>query len=121
MNDLPSRVTVMVPTPIAEQLRVQGSAFPASKRRGPIPELVIDAAGVAATVISLLQGPQTTRELARLLYTWTRDHHDDKGAETHLVASGPGGRLELTVTGRTDIAELESLLQNTIFAEDSDA
>jgi hypothetical protein len=122
MNEVSSRVPVTVPIPIAEGLRANGLALPSNRRRGPVPELMIEAAGVGATVISLLQTPETLRELARLMYTWTRGRHDETSAETHLIASGPDGRrLELTVTGRTDMSELESLLQRTVFAPGADS
>jgi hypothetical protein len=110
-------VTVHLPSDVAEDLIAAGLAQRTLGRRSG---LMLETAGVAATVISLLQGPDTVVQLARMLRDWSAVHLSSArhGHPVVISARGPKGRVDLQLTDRTDLAEVESLLRRTVFADE---
>jgi len=88
-------------------------------RRSAALDLVVEAGGIAATVISLLQGPTTVRDLAAALREWARGLAAPVRSAI-VSAEGPAGRVELELTGDIDLDEVAQLLRSTAFARDPD-
>ena len=105
---------VEVPEAVAAELVELGVGRPAPRRRAGV---LLETAGVAATVITLVQGPETLVHLARALVTWVRGSAAADDSQVTLSAEGPKGRLELQLDRATDLAAVESLLRTTVFAD----
>ncbi len=88
-------------------VRLPAARVPA--RRGAALDLVVEASGIAANVISLLQGPTTVRDLAAALREWARG--PTAPVRSAIVsAEGPAGRVELELTDDIDLDEVAQLL-----------
>ncbi|MFI1645491.1 hypothetical protein ACH4XT_00880 [Streptomyces avidinii] len=113
-------VKMSVPAELAELLVTEGHATPTRGRRSSQWGLDGDFIGGAATVIALLQAPQTIAYLAgaiRSLASRRRAGRPDDRARMYVEAIGPHGQIRFD--GEATVEEIERLLQRTILPAQS--
>ncbi len=95
---------------IAAEALTAGIARRNLSRRGVLPELCVTGATVGATVVTLLQAPDTYIRLADIVkkvLTRRSSKHAIK-----LTVSGPLGSIEIEVTADTDVTALAKLIED---------
>jgi hypothetical protein len=115
------RVRVRLPRPVAQALIDDGLAERLPSLRTPVMQIIVDGLGVAATTITLLQGPATARSVAHQLREWLRASEPKSGEETTsepitirvLNLDGADGR---TVITNLDIGELTAFAESVVLA-----
>lgn len=108
------RIVIKLPVDLATEVEDSGMG-----RRIPlvrsdlsiIPAIAIEAAQVAATLISLAQGPTTITDLARMIISWkTRHSERSRSPHTTISAEGPSGRVMLDLSGEISIDDVAKVL-----------
>ncbi|MFD6969295.1 hypothetical protein [Streptomyces sp. NPDC059979] len=113
-------IKMSVPGELAELLVAEGYATPTRGRRSSQWGLDGDFIGGTATVISLLQAPQTVAYLAgviRSLASRRRDGRVDDRSRMYVEAVGPHGQIRFD--GEATVEEIERLLRRTILPAQS--
>ena len=105
-----SRVTLEVPADIAIALETEGLCERLPRRRGHITQLVVDGAETTAVIISLLQGPDTVRSLARLVLTSGK-----RDTRRSVSIRGPEGEASINVVGDVAREDLVRFLEAGLF------
>ncbi|CAM5335117.1 hypothetical protein [Streptomyces avidinii] len=108
-------IKMSVPGELAELLVAEGHATPTRGRRSSQWGLDGDFITGTATVIALLQAPQTIAYLAgaiRSLASRRRAGRPDDRARMYVEAIGPHGQIRFD--GEATVEEIERLLQRTI-------
>ncbi|MFJ4863187.1 MULTISPECIES: hypothetical protein [unclassified Streptomyces] len=108
-------IKLSVPGELAELLVAEGHATQTRGRRSSQWGLDGDFIGGAATVIALLQAPQTIAYLAGAIRSFAsrrRAGRPDDRARMYVEAIGPHGQIRFD--GEATVEEIERLLQRTI-------
>ena len=112
-----SQVLVRLPEAIVRQLESARVATRVPITREPLyldPSLWTTGAQVVATIITLVQGPLTVRDLTRWVKDWiARDEEIAAGAVT-LHARGPNGVVHLTLSANTPPEDIASVIRLVI-------
>jgi hypothetical protein len=107
---------VRLPKEVADELLASESAIRVRPvRSGGVAELVSDSAVVGATLVSLLQGPNTLNQLHAAVHTWLLRGRSREGFRS-ISVRGPRGSARVEVTNDSDLEELASVLARTILA-----
>ncbi|WP_338898254.1 hypothetical protein WBG99_23795 [Streptomyces sp. TG1A-60] len=114
-------IKMSVPSELAELLVTDGHATVTRGRRSSQWALDGDFLGQTATVIALLQAPQTIAYLASAIRSLaSRRRASDPGNRSTLYVEAIGPRGQIRFDGEATVAEIERLLQGTILAEPGD-
>ncbi|AQT70465.1 MULTISPECIES: hypothetical protein [Streptomyces] len=108
-------IKMRVPGELAELLIAEGYATPTRGRRSSQWGLDGDFIGGTATVISLLQAPQTVAYLAGVIRSLASRRRADRGPDRSRMcveAIGPHGQIRFE--GEATVEEIERLLARTI-------
>jgi hypothetical protein len=106
---------IRLPAEIAADALNEGVVRRNLSRRGILPELVIIGATTGATVVSLLQTPDTFIRLAGIVKRVLA--RNKRKTATKLTVSGPRGLIEIEVTAETDVASLAKLIEEGLVGE----
>ncbi|MFH8469498.1 hypothetical protein [Streptomyces sp. NPDC017991] len=113
-------IKMSVPGELAELLVAEGHATQTRGRRSSQWGLDGDFIGGTATVIALLQAPQTVAYLAgaiRSLASRRRASRTDDRVRMYVEAIGPNGQIRFD--GEATVEEIERLLRRTILPTQS--
>ncbi|MEV3972838.1 hypothetical protein AB0K68_32615 [Streptomyces sp. NPDC050698] len=114
-------IKVSVPSDLAELLVGEGHAIATRGRRSSLWALDGAFLGQTATVIALLQAPQTVVYLAkaiRRLAARARAEGTASRSTLSVEAVGPAGQIR--IDGEATVEEIERLLRQTLFTETGD-
>src|ERR1700734_1426911 len=99
MEDRAETVIVGVPSDAVRELEGEGLALPVPVFRGPVLDAVVLVGMDSATLVTLLQAPDSIRAFA----AWVRDRCVRSGGSIELSAKRGRRRVHLTVHGDVDI------------------
>jgi hypothetical protein len=106
IDDEADTVIVAVPFDCVHDLERQGLAFAVPVFRGAVLDAVVTVGVDSATLVTLLQAPDSIRAFA----TWIRDRCAWSGDSIELSAKRRGQRLRLKVDGKVDAGVVADFL-----------
>jgi hypothetical protein len=112
MEDRAETVIVAVPSDAVGELEGEGLALPVPVFRGPVLDAVVLVGMDSATLVTLLQAPDSIRAFA----AWVRDRCVRSGGSIELSAKRGRRRVHLTVHGDVDIRVVADFLA-AVFAD----
>lgn len=99
MKDRAEAAIVAVPLDAVRELERKGLAFPLPVLRGAVLDAVVMVGMDSATLVTLLQTPDSVQAFA----AWLRDRCARKGDSIELSARRGNRRVHLTVDGDVDV------------------
>jgi hypothetical protein len=97
---------VAVPFDAVRELEREGLAFPLPVFRGAVVDAVVTVGMDSATLVTLLQAPDSIRAFA----AWVRDRCTRPGDSIELSARRGGQRVRLRVDGTVDVGVVADFL-----------
>jgi hypothetical protein len=108
---------VAVPFDVVIELESAGLAFPLPVFRGAALDAVVTIGADAATLVSLLQAPDTIRAFA----AWVTSKCAHSGESIELTARAGNRRIHLKVDGRVDAGAVADFLTVALKGDDTQA
>jgi hypothetical protein len=99
-------VVVAVPADVVSELEREGLATRAPVRRGPILDTIVTVGADSATLVTLLQAPDSVRAFAR----WVHRRSERSGESIEVSIRREGQQVHLVVEGNVDVGTVANFL-----------
>lgn len=113
--DRAGSVVVAVPADVVLELEREGLATRALVRRGPIVDTIVTVGADSATLVTLLQTPDSVRAFAR----WVHRRCARSGESIDISIRRAGQQVHIVVDGNIDVGTVANFLATALPKPDS--
>ena len=108
-------IDIEVPEDLAALIREAGQGIPATVSRSFLAAILNDGAPIAATVITLSQGPLTVVQLRDLMHRWLVRRRSRNESVGRVVFRGRRGSVDFIIDEKSDLSTIAELAHSALF------